>query len=421
MSIATVSQTIALQHEYLAPKLNNLTLSASKLWGRIKVRTDIKAVSNRPARVAFETLTGGKFRVFNPDGGDMGQGSGSTMAYGTISNSYYLLACQYTALTEYSTDTDTKAIENYATKQLQDSTKWLGGYFDALIQQDGSNTLNTVVSVTGTQVVVQNANAFQDNQDIDWFSSLTGIGAYLGSSTILSIDSGSNSIWLTAAPPGAVGAGTLALVSGSAGLANTGYFGLRAFQVNGNAGSYLGIQKNAAPGKFSTPYINALSLALTAARARALKAQIELAVGIERANKPDFVAHMNVDSVAAWENIGLTVSRNIWNEQKGNETLDMQKRNSVGTFMEYEILKNERAAPQIIDLLNLPEWSRIEGKPVDYYEVGGQTMFTAYGASGGTAASTMFYLVHGGNLFNEQPRESAYMNNLPTQAGYFGN
>jgi hypothetical protein len=304
---------------------------------------------------------------------------------------------------------------------MHDSTKWFAGYMDALIQQDGSNTLNTVVSVTGTQVVVQNANAFQDNQDIDFYSSLGGAAAYLGSSTILSIDTGSNSIWLNAAPVGTVGAGTLILVSGSAGLANTAYYGLRAFQVQGNAGSYLNIQKNSAPGKFSTPYINAGNQALTAARARALKAQIELAVGIDRADAPDFVAHMNVDSVAAWENIGLTVSRNIWNEQKGNETEDMQKRKSVGTFMEYPIIKNPRAAPQIIDLLALNNWSRIESKAVGYHEVGGQTMFTAYGASGGVAASTMFYLVHGGNLFNEQPRESAYMNNLPAQPGYFGN
>ena len=421
MSIASVSQTIALQHEYLQDKVNDLTLASSVLWGRIKVRTDIKAVSNRPSRIAFETLTGGKFRVFNPDGGDMGQGSGSTMSYGTISCSYYLLACQYTALTEYSTDTDTKAIENYATKQLQDSTKWMAGYMDSLIQGDGSNTLSTVVSVTGTQVAVANANAFQDGQDVDFYSALGGSADYLGSSTILSVDISSNSIWLTAAPAGGVGAGTLVLVSGSPGLANTGYYGLRAFQVNGNAGSYLNIQKNTAPGKFSTPYVNGLNQAMTAARARALKAQIELAVGADRADKPDFVAQMNVDSVAAWENIGLTVSRNIWNQQKGDATLDMQKRNAVETFMEYEIIKNVRAAPQLIDLLALENWSRVESRPVDYYEVGGQTMFTAYGTSGGTAASTMFYLVTGGNLFNEQPRESAYLNNLPTQPGYFGN
>lgn len=420
MAIATVSQTVALQHEYLRDKLEDLTLASSVLWGRIKPRTDVKAVSNRPSRIPFETLTGGKFRVYNPDGGDMGQGSGPVTDYGTLSCTFFLLASQYTALTEYSTDTDTKAIENYASKTMKDATKNFAGYMDAVIQGDGSNTLDTVVSVTGTQVVVGNSNKFQDNQDIDWYSSLTGSAGYLGSSTILSIDTSTNSIWLTAAPPTGVAAGVYALVSGSAGLPNTGFYGLRAYQVNGNSGSYMNIQRSSAPGKFSTPYINGNNLALTAARARALKAQIELAVGADRADKPDFIAHMNVDSVAAWENIGLTVARVIQNELKG-EPIDMQKRNSVSTFMEYEIVKNVRATPQLIDLLALENWFRVESKPVDYYEVGGQTLFPAYGASGGLAASTMFYLVYGGQLGNGQPREGAFINNLPAQSGYFGN
>lgn len=421
MSVASVSQAVALQHEYLRDKIEPLTLASSELWGRIKVRTDVKAVSNRPARIPFYALTGGKFRVFNPDGGDMGQGSGPVDMYGQLSCVYFLLACQYTALTEYATDTDTKAIENYVTQTMQTATENLAGYMDAVIQGDGSNTLDTVASVSGTQVVVGNCNKFQDNQDVDWYSALNGVAAYLGSSTILSIDSGTNSIWLTAAPPGAVGAGTLVLVSGSAGLANTGYAGLRAYQVNGNAGSYMGIQKSAAPGKFSTPYINAGNQALTAARARAMKQQIKLAIGTQRAKKLGIVAHMNVDSVAAWENIGLTVSRVIHNELKGNESEDMLKKEPPGTFMEAEIIENVRAVPQLIDLLALENWFRLESKPTDYYEVGGQTMFPAYGASGGLAASTMFYLVHGGQLGNGQPREGAYMNNLPTQSGYFGN
>src|SRR6516162_2718092 len=117
MAIANVSQAIASQHEYLRPQLEELALLSGTLWKRIQARTDIKAVSNRPARIPFQPLTGGKFRTGANlfAGSDMGTGSGPTEAFGTLSCASFLQASEYTALTEYSTDSDEKAIQNYVT------------------------------------------------------------------------------------------------------------------------------------------------------------------------------------------------------------------------------------------------------------------------------------------------------------------
>lgn len=420
MSVATVSQTIASQHEYLRPELEMLYMASARLWSRIKTRTDIKAISNRPARIPFEALAGGKFRVFDGDGGDLGLGSGPTEVFGTLSCVSFLQASSYTAQAEWATDSDEKAIKNYVSLTQTRAAETMAAYMDATIQGDGSNTLDTVVSAVTNGLVVHNANFFQDNQDVDIYSALTGPGAFIATVTILSVDIANNTIWLTSAVPGGVTAGYFLLVNGSAGLPSTGLFGLRYYQVGSNAGNYMNIQRSSFPGKFFTPYIN-VGGSLTPSVVRALEAQIELAMSLDKADEAELVAHANVDMRAAWEDNAILVQRVIMNEVKGDESVDMLKKRAPTEIAGRELLVNERALPGTIDFLALKHWFRLETKALDYYEVGGQTVFPAYGASGGIAAMMMFYLVTLVQAGNGQPRLGAYMNGITIPAGYFGN
>ena len=75
MGVASVDQTLALQQEYVRPELEDLSLSASILWKKFKT-TQTKEVSNRLARIPTMPTRGGKPRVGNLDGGDLGLGSG---------------------------------------------------------------------------------------------------------------------------------------------------------------------------------------------------------------------------------------------------------------------------------------------------------------------------------------------------------
>lgn len=417
MSIASVSQTIGSQIEYVRPELETLMMLSSRLWSRIKVRTDVKPVSNRPARIPFQPYAGGKFRAANFDGGDMGQGSGPVEVAGTLSCTSFLQASQYTALTEYATNSDEKAIENYVRLTQAQAAETFAGYMDSVFQGDGSNTIDTVVSTTTNGLVVNNANLFQDNQDVDCWSALGGTN--YGTVTIESVDIANNTIWLTGAVPAGVTTGTLLLVNGSAGVANSGLFGLRYYQVGGNAGSYMNIQRSAYPGKYSTPTI-AVNGSLTPAVARAIEAQIKLAIGIDRADKGDLVAHCNVDVQAAWENNAILVQRVIMNEVKGDESVDMLKKQAPTVIAGREMLVNERAVPGTLDFLALKHWFRIETKPLDYYEVGGQTIFPTYGISGGIEASSVFYLTLMTQIGNGQPRAGAYLTDITIPKNYFG-
>lgn len=418
MSIATVANDIASQQEFLRPKLELLYMASARLWKYIKVRTDVKPVSNRPARIPYEVLAGGKFRVGNFDGPSMGQGSGIQETFGNLSCASFLYAWQYTALAEWATDSNAKAIQDYVALQNKRAAEGFGAYMDSLLcYGDGANTLDTVVSTTTNGLVVNNANAFQDNQDVDIWTAVGG--TFIGTVTIQSVDIGNNTIWLTAAVPAGVTTGYALLVNGSAGVSGSGLYGLGYYNVGGNAGNYMGIQRSAFPGKFSTP-TQTVNGALTPAATRAIAGQIKLAMGIDRAEEDDLTPHCNVDMQAAWENIALLVQHVIANEVKGDQATDMLKKDAPTMMGGRKLLVNERARPGRVDWLSIANWWRIETKPMGYYEVAGQTVFPAYGADGGVASSMLFYLVTMAQVGASQPRLNAVQSNITIPKGYFG-
>jgi hypothetical protein len=420
MPAGNVASSLALQKEYVVPKLEKLALAGSRLWKYIKLNTKIKPVSNRPVRVPLQPLTAGKFRVGNFDGGDMGLGSGPQTVPGTLSCVSFVQASQWTAQAEYTTDSDEKAIEDYVALLQSQQTETMSGYMDSLIQTDGSNTLDTVVSVSGLVVTVNNPNAFQDNQDIDFYSNLLDLGGtYLGSATILSVDAINVQVTFATAIPAGVGNGTRMLVSGSAGVSNSGLLGLRAYNVAGNTGTYMNVQKSAYPGKFNVPNFNAPG-SLTPSLARAIEALMEISLGVEKADDADLTPHCNVDMMAAWENLSLNVQRVDVAQLRGDEQPDMLKKRRPRTIAGREVIVNERARPGYVDWLALEHWFQIQSKSLSLYDVKGQVVFPTYGQSGGVSASMLMYLVIMLQMASVQPRLNAYLSGVTIPKYYFG-
>ena len=418
MAQGTVAQNIALQQEFVRPELEALTLFSATLWKRIEERTDVKAVSNRPARIPFEVQLGNKVRVGNLDGMPLGRGSAPTMAYGNLSTICVIQATEYTKLSELSTDSSQKAIENYVSRVNQEATETFAGYWDALVcNSSGANQIDTVVSTAANQIVVNNANGFQDNQDLDIWTALSGV--FLGTVTVQSVDTSTNSIWLTGAVPGGTVAGCVLLLNGSAGVANSGVFGIPYYQVSGNAGNYMGISRSTYGGKFSTPFLGTVG-ALTPAVIRALEAQIKQAIGVEEAAKDDIVFHANTDVQTAWEQNYLQVQVAVANQVKGDYSEDMLKKQAPKEIAGRELIVNIRAIPGRLDALGLKHWFRIQTCPVDYFEIGGQTLFPVYGADGGLVASAIFYLESLMQFGNGQPRRGAYATGITIPAGQLG-
>lgn len=416
MAGANNAQTLALQLEHVRPELPLLYQQDYTLWGKIKSRGDVEVVSSRPTRVPMELLAGGKFRVGNPDGGDLGLGSGVTTDYGTLVPVYFFQATQWTKATEINTDAKGKATENYAQLIMKRAMEQFNVNMEAAIQGNGSNTLDSVVSTATNQLTVTNANQFYDNQDIDVWSALSG--TFRGTATILSVDANNKQLNLTAAIPAGTVAGDLLLINGSAGTANSGIFGIQYFQVNSNTGSVMGLSRSAYPGKLSTPTVNFGNASLTPSKARLMLAQLQIALGIKYPDEEELVFHMNVDMAAAWENVGLVVSSVIQNQLSGSNSQDMLQKSVPKTFAGRPMLTSIHATPGRIDGLCLKHWFRVENQPIDYYEVGGQTIFPAYGASGGLAASLFFYLWTGTQIGCDNVRAGVYGSSIAIPSGY---
>lgn len=413
------TNSIASQREYLRDKLEETFLLSSTLWSRIQARTDIKPVSSRPSRIPFTPIPTAAFRQFNPNGGPLGVGDGPQEVYGQLSCVYFSQGGAYTAQSEYATDGDERSIKNYVAYTEETVTRTFAGMMDAVLQGDGSNTLDTVVSVGANSIVVNNANFFSSGQPIDIYSALTGPAGFVATVQIQTVDTTNTTIWLTGPVPAGVAAGFFLVVAGSAGLPNSGLLGIRNYQVAGNVGNFMNILRSSYPDQFSARNIPANG-ALVPATVRAMLAQIILAKGVDAADENDLIVHCNVDMAAAWEDNALLVQRVDLPSGKRKNSEDMLASKTPSAMAGYEMVVNPRAAPGIIDFLALKEWGRLEAKALDMYEVDGQTTFPQYGADGSVATTNMFWMILGVQIGSWMPRINAFINNVTVPKGYFG-
>jgi hypothetical protein len=427
MAIANAAQALASEQEWVRPELEDLALSSSILWKRFAKNTQVKPVSDRPSRIPTMPSRGGKPRVGSMNGADMGIGSGPTQVPGQITTVCYIHAFSYTAQAEYATDSDEKAIENFATLTRSIAPKAFADFLDIQLQGNGSNEIDTIVAtvVEGGNVVgvtVNNANFFLDDQDIDIW---TGVGGtFLCTVTVESSDIAANTIWFTApansiVPGTPVAAGQGLFVSGASAQTGTGMLGLRNFQVATNTGNWLGVNRADWPGKYTAQNYPANG-ALTPQIVRTIEAQIELKKG-DDAEEADYIAHSTPNENLAWEQNALLVQHIDMALLKGDESVDMLKRKRPQQMGGHENVINPRALPGYIDFIKMKNCARVETKPVDFYDVAGQTLFPIYGQSGGLMSAMVFYMVWEGNTYMVDTIEHAFINGITIQSGLFGN
>lgn len=418
---ASVGQVLGMMKEFIRPNLSKLYIQETKLIHRIggpkagmpKVSTGANA---RPYRVPLELLAGFKSATGTPDAGALPRGSGPTTDAGTLVPVYIYQAGEWTKATEINTNSDKKAIEDYANLMAERALKQFNRLMESLIQGDGSFTLDTVVSTATNQLTVNNANQFYDNQDIDCWSSLSG--TFLGTVTIQSVDGPNKQLNLTGAVPGGVAAGTLLLLNGSAGVSNSGLFGIKYYQVQSSSGSVMNLQRSAYPGKLSTPHVAAGGNSLTPAIARRIEGQMIAALGVDFAEDAELLVHWNADMAAQWENAAQGPATVIFNQVKGETLPDMVKRVPPKTFMSHESIRSTNATPARVDLLNLKYWFKIENQPIDFFEIGGQTEFAIVGSNGAPIQSTASWLWTGVQFGNENVRAGAYADGFAATTGF---
>ncbi len=412
------SQTIALQLEKVRDKVPLLYERDDILLAMIQQRGDVEKVSSRNMRLPLQVNPGGKAGSYNADGGDLGRGSGTFYDVAQVSPIFFRFAVEITKLVEYATNAREKAVENAAKREVANGMKQFRAFLDKLIQTAGNGVLGTINSISGTQLtmaVPTGAALVYVGQTIQVYD--TTLTTNRGTANVTAADpiSPTQTITVDVLPAGTVATDVI-VHDGLSGAQPVSLFGIKYHQNNATTGTWLNLNRATYPVQLATPRVNAGNAALTPGNVRLALNKVRKALGINQLGK--LIAYTSVEQEHAWENLGITISQVI-KEGGGGRANDLDLLFTGQKTMSGVPIKASINADQTrVDFLDLAHWGRAVMKDIDYYEVGGQTVFPIYGTSGGLAAAYIFYFDSGFQVWNDSPRSGSFVDGLARPQGY---
>jgi len=412
------ANVLALQLEKVRDKVPLLYERDDILLTMIQQRGDIERVSSRNMRLPLQLVPGGKAGSYNADGGDLGRGSGSQYDVAQVSPIFFRFAVEMTKLAQYATTGRERAVEDNAKREVVNGMRQFRSFLDKLMQTAGNGVLGTVGSfatTTWTMSTPPGAALVYPGQTIQVYDPT--LTTNRGTANVVSADpiSGTQTIVVDGNPTGLT-AGDVIVHDGLSGASPVSLFGIKYHQNNATTGTWLNLNRATYPIQLATPRVNAGNAALTPAAVRLAINKVRKALGINHLSK--LIAYMAVEQEHAWENLGITVSQVIkeGGSQGGND-LDLLFTGRK-TMSGVPIKSSVNADQTRVDFLDLSHWGRAVLKDIDFYEVNGNTVFPIYGASGGLAASFIFYFDTAFQIWNDSPRSGAYIDTLARPSGY---
>jgi hypothetical protein len=412
------SASVALQLEKVRDKVPLLYERDDVLLTMIQQRGDVEKVSSRNMRIPLQINPGGKAGSYNADGGDLGRGSGSSYDVAQVSPVFFRFAVEITKLVEYAANAKEKAVENAAKREVANGMKQFRAFLDKLMQTAGNGVLGTISSVAGnvlTMAVPSGAALVYVGQTVQVYDST--LTTNRGSANVVAADpiSPTQTITLDALPGGTV-ANDVLVHEGLSGAQPASLFGLKYHQNNATTGTWLNLNRATYPVQLATPRVNAGNAALTPANVRLALNKVRKALGINQLGK--LIAYTSVEQEHAWENLGITVSQ-IIKEGPAGSAGDLDLLFSGRKTMSGVPIKSSINADQTrIDFLDLSHWGRAVMKDIDFFQVGDDTVFPIYGASGGLAAAYIFYFDTAFQVFSDSPRSGSFIDALARPSGY---
>jgi hypothetical protein len=422
MSAMQNAQTIALQLEKVRDKVPLLYERDDVLLSMIQQRGDVEKVSSRAMRLPLQVNPGGKAGSYNADGGDLGRGSGTVYDVATISPIFYRFAVEITKLVEYATNAREKVIENAAKREVANGMKQFRAFLDKLVQTAGNGVLGTISSISGTtftMTIPSGAALVYVGQTIQIYDPTLTTNRNVASSTVTNVLAADpiNAQTITVDNvPASTAAGDLIVHDGLTGAQPVSLFGIKYHQNNATTGTWLNLNRATYPVQLATPRVNAGNAAITPANVRLAINKVRKSLGINQVGR--LIAYTSVEQEHAWENLGITISQVIKEGGAGNAN-DLDLLFTGRKTMSGVPIKSSVNADQTrVDFLDLSHWGRAVMKDIDFFEIGGQTVFPIYGTSGGISAAYIFYFDTGFQVWNDSPRSGAYIDTLARPSGY---
>ncbi|MGB9466715.1 MAG: hypothetical protein WBR10_16530 [Candidatus Acidiferrum sp.] len=416
------ANVVALQLEKVRDKVPLLYERDDILLTMIQQRGDVEKVSSRNMRLPLQVNPGGKAGSYNADGGDLGRGSGTAYDVAQVSPIFFRFAIEITKLVEYATTGRERAIENATKREVANGMKQFRAFLDKLMQTAGNGvlgTINSIASTTFTMAVPSGAALVYPGQTIQIYDTTLTTNRNVAAgvtTTVLSADPiNAQTITVDNVPTGTVATDVI-VHDGLTGAQPVSLFGIKYHQNNATTGTWLNLNRATYPVQLQTPRVNAGNAALTPSNVRLAINKVRKSLGINHIAK--LIAYMAVEQEHAWENLGITVSQ-IIKEGGASDGNDLDLLFSGRKTMSGIPIKSSVNADQTrVDFLDLSHWGRAVLKDIDFYEVNGNTVFPIYGASGGLAASYIFYFDTAFQVWDDSPRTGAFIDTLARPSGY---
>jgi hypothetical protein len=415
--MAVVEQNVdALELEKVLPKIRTVFERDDMFYSNISKR-DVEKISNRQMRIPLEISPGGSFQYFNPNGGDLGRGGGPRWDKAVLNSVFVSENIEYTKLTEWSTDSDRKAITSAVRHLTATALLELRRQLDSQMMQAGNGVIGTVTTVStsgGVDTYTLTTDGFgarlmREGQTVQLFDAT--LATNRGSGVITQWDVENKTIQVTPAIAGAVATDLIVTNGISSPLSLPAIYGVPYHHSNASTGTWLGFSRSSTP-QIRSNRVNGGGSALSLPLPRLAINKIGNRVGLDNNFKP--VAWMHPAQKQAYESIGQLVSV-IYKDPK-EQGLDMyfDKMQMAGAPVKQSFNWNTKR----IDFVSNEVWGRGETLPIGFYKTDGRTIFEIRGASGGVATADIFYMVVGTQFFVNNPAATAYIDNLAVPTGY---
>jgi hypothetical protein len=216
--------------------------------------------------------------------------------------------------------------------------------------------------------------AFTDQQVVKFYS-VGGVQRVGGATTatISYSDGPSNTLYFSTALPTDVVATDYIVVNGASYGSGNSILGIKAWDVNSNTGTIGGLNRNAYPGRLSTPTINLGGAAITPGIAQRSEVLLGRALGPDADSIKSGIWYGPPEQAFAQSNLmyNVQVMQLQGKALEGDKTADMSKKYFSDNFGGRKYHKSWTAVPNRMDLLVMENWYIGELSPLELYDFGG--------------------------------------------------
>lgn len=427
----------AIELEAFAKDIPDLIPQNTTLYGKFKKNATTIPISNvtqaggitRPSfRIPMRIQAGGATIQGTGNADSILRGTGSQWAGFAVSPIFCYNPCEITFLSRIATEGRKRGLFNVQAQEIQNTFEQAMQGQEALVQGDGSGTLDTIPSTatvnngTGSAgpsfssiVGLNNAFQFEDQQTVQVWSALGGTNR--GTFTISFVDPVTQTIYSAQALPVGTTTGDLLIVQGAPGTAGGSILGLHAWQVNSNTGTIGGLSRANYPSRLSTPIINLNNAPVSTTTPWRANVLLGRALGPENKSIKRVTWYAGPDQAFQISNLYLQVltARMESNGKSPEKAIDMTPSGFAPTWGDKELIVGFNAQPGRLDLFAFDTWYIGEMLPMELYDFGGGMTIAPVpdiGTAGGSyLTSSMFVYVVAYNLINSNVRCGVIVSN----------